>query len=160
LSKIDRLCDQLGIKIVPYRQRRGRWETNARQTLRKIAAAHGDGHLSIVIKAIKANPDHALELWSETISAISEVLIAFPDLEERGGLLLDQFEAIDLRAMRLRAKGAAIGRATAAMAMTVLLIDALAPATAPVAPGRVEPTLQDARRKRVLAQRREMREAA
>lgn len=134
MSKIDNFCHQLGIRIVPFQRRRLAWETNARQSLRSIHASRGEGHLSIVLKCIKARPANAMELWSETIKAISDVLAAFPELEARGGALLDQFEGLDLARLRLRAKQIAIGNIAAHEALAVLLIDALGPELPQVEP--------------------------
>jgi hypothetical protein len=130
MSKIDVFCDQLGIGIVPYRARKGRWETNARQSLRWIVKHRGEGHLSIVLKCIKARPQNALELWSETILAVSDVLTAFPDLEARGGALLDQFETLDLAALRQQAKVCTAGGVSARQALFVGLVGALADGSA------------------------------
>ncbi|MCX5579454.1 hypothetical protein [Kaistia terrae] len=132
MSKIDVFCDQLGIGIVPYSTRKGRWETNARQSLRWIAKHRGEGHLSIVLKAIKARPENAMELWSETILAVSDVLTAFPELEARGGELLDQFEELDLASLRQQAKMCTVGGVTTRQALTVLLASSLAMKLVPV----------------------------
>ncbi len=147
MSKIDRLCDQLGIRIVPYATRRGPWETCARQVLRKLVEQRGEGHLSIVIKAIKASPANALELWSETILAVSDVLTAFPDLEDRGLALLDQIETLDLRTMRLHAKRIAIAPVSARNTLRILLTDALRPSlpAIPAMPKRMPPTVRQRR---------------
>jgi hypothetical protein len=125
MSKIDVFCGQIGIRIVPYRTRKGRWETNARQSLRWLAKHRGEGHLSIVLKCIKARPENALELWSETILAVSDVLTAFPELEARGGDLLDQFEILDLAGLRQQAKVCTAGSVTARQALFVRLTGAL-----------------------------------
>jgi hypothetical protein len=125
MSKIDVFCDQLGIGIVPYSTRKGRWETNARQSLRWIVKHRGEGHLSIVLKCIKARPENAMELWSETILAVSDILTAFPELEARGGDLLDQFEMLDLAALRHQAKVCTAGGVTARQALFVGLINTL-----------------------------------
>lgn len=125
MSKIDVFCGQIGIRIVPYRCRKGRWETNARQSLRRIIRSRGEGHLSIVLKCIKARPENAMELWSETILAVSDLLTAFPELEARGGQLLDQFEQLDLAELRKRAKACAAGGVTARQAMYVALVRSL-----------------------------------
>jgi len=126
MSKIDVFCDQLGIAILPTRRRRGRWDTHARQSLRQIARNRGEGHLSIVLKCIKARPENAMELWSETILAVSDLLTAFPELEARGGALLDQFEALDLGALRLQAKVCTAGGVSTRQALFVGMVDALA----------------------------------
>ena len=52
-----------------------------------------------------------MELWSETIKAISDVLAAFPELEASGRALLDPFEALDVALMRLPAKQIGAGTA-------------------------------------------------
>ncbi|MBZ9939157.1 hypothetical protein LB518_22865 [Mesorhizobium sp. BR1-1-16] len=101
MSKIDRLCDQLGIKIVPYRRRRRPRQTHARQVMRRIAAKHGDGHLLFVLKAILWSRNNTAELWSETILAVSDVVIDFPEWAEvRAGEFMTAFDTIDLAAVR------------------------------------------------------------
>lgn len=45
-----------------------------------------------------------MELWSETILAVSDVNSTLPELEARGGDLLDPFEMPDLSALRHQAK--------------------------------------------------------
>lgn len=152
MSQIDAFCSQLGIKVIPPRIHRLAWQTHARQSLRSIMAARGEGHLSIVLKCIKARPENAMELWSETIKATSDVLAAYPELEARGAALLDQFEGLDLARMRLRAKQVAVGRMAAHEALAVLLIDALAPALPQVAPKPVK--------RKMTVRERQAREAA
>ncbi len=156
MSKIDAFCHQLGIRIIPFQRRRLAWETHARQALRSIHAARGDGHLAIVLKCIKARPENAMELWSETIKAVSDVLAAFPELEARGGALLDAFEGLDLARMRLRAKQVAIGRIAAHEALTVLLIDALGPELpqAEPAPVKRKMTVREKLARQAAARRR------
>lgn len=72
-------------------------------TLQKVVR-NGEPHLAIVLKLIVETKDNATELWAATITAISELLLAMPWLEERGLALFDAFDRIDLAALRRRAK--------------------------------------------------------
>lgn len=53
------------------------------------------------------------------------MLTAFPELEARGGDLFDQFEAVDLAALRQQAKVCTAGGVTARQALFVGLAGAL-----------------------------------
>jgi hypothetical protein len=72
-------------------------------TLQKVIR-HGEEHLTIVLKLIVETRDNATELWAATITAISELLLAFPEIVDRGLALFDAFDRIDLAALRRRAK--------------------------------------------------------
>lgn len=72
-------------------------------TLQKVVA-HGEEHLSMVLKLIVETKDNACELWAATITAISNLLLAMPWLVDRGLKLYDDFDAIDLGVLRWRAK--------------------------------------------------------
>lgn len=72
-------------------------------TLQKVVR-RGEGHLTIVLRLIVETKGNATELWAATITAISELLVAMPWLVERGLGLFDQFDRIDLGALRRRAK--------------------------------------------------------
>ena len=72
-------------------------------TLRKVVT-HGEPHLTIVLRLIVETKGNAAELWAATITAISELVLSMPWLVERGLDLFDQFDRIDLGALRRRAK--------------------------------------------------------
>lgn len=72
-------------------------------TLQKVVR-HGEEHLTMVLRLIVETRGNATELWAATITAISELLLAMPWLEQRGLDLFDQFDRIDLAALRRRAK--------------------------------------------------------
>ncbi len=72
-------------------------------TLQKVVR-HGEGHLAIVLRLIVETRGNSAELWAATITAVSELLLAMPDLVDRGLALFDDFDRIDLGALRHRAK--------------------------------------------------------
>jgi hypothetical protein len=72
-------------------------------TLQKVVR-HGEGHLTMVLRLIVETRGNATELWAATITAISELLLTMPWLIERGLDLFDEFDRIDLGALRRRAK--------------------------------------------------------
>ena len=69
--------------------------------MRRIVAKHGEGHLLFVLKAILWSRNNTAELWSETILAVSDVVLDFPEwAEARAGEFMAAFDAIDLAAIR------------------------------------------------------------
>lgn len=102
-GRLDSLMDQLGVKLVPTYRRRARGQSHARGTMKAIRDAHGEGHLVFVVKTIKQSAGNIDELWSETIGAVSDIVIKRPDLaEERAGDFMAAFDHIDLAALRGR----------------------------------------------------------
>ncbi|SMC70236.1 hypothetical protein SAMN06297251_10625 [Fulvimarina manganoxydans] len=102
-GRLDTLADQLGIRIIPTWRRREANETHARSSIKAIVAEHGEPHLILVIRCVRETGANRQELWSETLLAISDVLAARPDWRDAGGALLDAFDTIPLRELRLEA---------------------------------------------------------
>lgn len=103
-GRIDHLCDQLSIRIVPFRRRRRGKQTHARRHMWKILKRHGEGHLVFVLRTIVETKNNAAELWSETIQAVSDVVLARPEWAATGGRWLEAFDSIELGQIRAEAK--------------------------------------------------------
>ena len=101
---LDQLCGGLGIRIVPFRRRRRGRQTHARRHLWKILKRHGEGHLLFVLTTIVETRNNAAELWSETIQAVSDVVLARPDWAATGSRWLEAFDQIELGQLRDQAK--------------------------------------------------------
>ncbi|MDR2311667.1 MAG: hypothetical protein LBE54_11845 [Brucellaceae bacterium] len=99
-GKLDTLLDGLGIKLVPIYRRRAAAQSHARGTMHEIRNSYGDGHLIFVLRCIRQTNNNRDELWSETIGAISDVLIQRPDWAERAGEVLDAFDRVPLGILR------------------------------------------------------------
>jgi hypothetical protein len=100
-GKLDVLLDQLGIRCVPVYRRRERGHTHARGAMKALRAEHGDGHLVFVLKTIKQSRGNAMELWSETIGAVSDIVLQRPDWSERrAGDFMGAFDDMPLGAVR------------------------------------------------------------
>jgi hypothetical protein len=98
------LLDGLGIKLVPVYRRRAAAQSHARGTMWELLNQYGAGHLIFVLRCIKQTRNNRDELWSETIGAVSDVLIQRPDWAmERAGDVLDAFDAIPLGVLRGKA---------------------------------------------------------
>lgn len=103
-GRLDSLMDQLGVRLVPTYRRRARGQSHARGTMKALRDAHGEGHLIFVVRTIKQSTGNIDELWSETIGAVSDIVIQRPDLaEQRAGDFMEAFDRIDLAALRGRA---------------------------------------------------------
>lgn len=100
-GKLDALLDGLGIKLVPVYRRRAAAQSHARGTMHEIRNQYGDGHLVFVLRCIKQTRNNRDELWSETIGAISDILVQRQDWAmDRAGDVLDAFDSIPLGPLR------------------------------------------------------------
>jgi hypothetical protein len=71
--------------------------------MKALRDAHGEGHLVFVVKTIKQSTGNIDELWSETIGAVSDIVLQRPDwAEKRAGDFMAAFDQIDLAALRDR----------------------------------------------------------
>lgn len=75
-----------------------------RRTLRKILNEHGEGHLKLVLSLISESENNCTELYSETISAVSGLVAAFPDEINSMRNLHEWFDDLDLHEMRYKAR--------------------------------------------------------
>lgn len=78
-------------------------ECFCKPTLREIGRAHGEDHLRLVLMLMTGTRNNSAELYADMIRAVSSVLIRRPDLMKRPALV-DEFNALDLGALRRRAK--------------------------------------------------------
>jgi hypothetical protein len=100
-GQLDALLDGLGIRLVPIYRRREAAQSHARGTMHEIRNEYGDGHLIFVLRCIKQTKNNRDELWSETIGAISDILVQRPDWAlERAGEVLEAFDQIPLGVLR------------------------------------------------------------
>jgi hypothetical protein len=103
-GRLDALLDGLGIKLVPVYRRRAAAQSHARGTMHEIRNQYGDGHLVMTLRCIRQTKNNRDELWSETIGAISDILIQRPDWAiDRAGDVLDAFDSIPLGVLRGKA---------------------------------------------------------
>jgi hypothetical protein len=100
---LDALLDGVGIRLIPVRRRRETAESHARGTMHAIRNEHGDGHLIMVLRLIRQSNGNKTALWSETIGALSDVLIQRPEWQERVSDLFAALDTIDLNELRRRA---------------------------------------------------------
>ncbi|WFU07660.1 hypothetical protein QA646_09980 [Rhizobium sp. CB3090] len=100
-GRLDTLLDGLGIKLVPVHRRRAPAQSHARGTMQEIRGQHGDGHLVFVLRCIRQTGNNRDELWSDTIGAVSDILVQRQDWAlHRPGDLLAAFDDIALGALR------------------------------------------------------------
>ncbi|TPJ70475.1 hypothetical protein FJ959_22275 [Mesorhizobium sp. B2-2-4] len=79
------------------------FECFCKPTLREIGQEHGEGHLRLVLMLMTGTKPNAAELYADMIKAVSSVLVRKPDLVSRRSLV-DDFNAIDLGALRTKAR--------------------------------------------------------
>ncbi|HVI27513.1 hypothetical protein [Hansschlegelia sp.] len=135
MAKIDVLCSQLGIRIVPRSRRCRPRETRARRALTKLVANQGEGHVIFVLRTIVQSTENRASLWSETIMAVSDIVRLRPDLANRGGAFMEAFDRIALEDVRARARAMGIGPKR--QVMRVLITDRLEAELDPPTQGRL-----------------------
>lgn len=102
-DNLDEILDQFGIRCIPTRQRRRHaGETHACAALRVIYDQCGEEHLVAVLRCMRDTRNRE-ELWSDTIGALSDVLVQRPEWMEDMPDLILTLEGIDLGAMRAKA---------------------------------------------------------
>jgi hypothetical protein len=109
---IFKVASQCGIRLLDpiyHRQHRKPRECFAKKTLKKIGQRHGEAHLAITLRLIVETKGNAAELYSETIQAISGLLVTNPHLVERGGKLFDELDEISLGETRRLARALTLG---------------------------------------------------
>jgi hypothetical protein len=100
-GELDALLDGLGIRIVPIYRRRAAAQSHARGTMHEIRNQYGDGHLIFVLRCIRQTRNNRDELWSETIGAVSDILVQRQDWAmERAGEVLEAFDHVPLGPLR------------------------------------------------------------
>lgn len=100
---LDEILDRFGIRCIPTRQRRHHpGQTHARAALRMILDQCGEDHLVAVLGCMRDTRNRE-ELWSDTLGALSDVLVQRPDWMEDMPDLLLALEGIDLGALRAKA---------------------------------------------------------
>ena len=97
------ICADLGISVIPTTKYRDTMETCAVQTMERILAEYGEGHLTIVLRSIVETGNNKRELVSPTIWAISDLIRAHPEWSATTAWL-DALDDCDLADMRARAK--------------------------------------------------------
>lgn len=136
MSQIDRLCDQVGVNIVSPFKRFRPGQTRARRVLRKLLRHHGEGHVLFVLRTIVESRNNRAELWSETIMAVSDIVVMRPDLAGKGLAFIEAFDDIPLGEVRERARRMALG--SKRQVMRVLIAEKLEGAlAAPESQGRL-----------------------
>ncbi|MDA4844099.1 hypothetical protein [Hoeflea poritis] len=127
---IYKVARQCGVRLFNgariYKKGRRPGECFSPGTLRRIGRALGEAHLALVLRLIVETDGNALELYADTLSAISSLLEHHPELIERGSELFEAFDKIDLAALRRHAHAMECGLPPAHI-MRVLLMTELSP---------------------------------
>jgi hypothetical protein len=98
------ICEKLDVRVIPTTKYRGPMETCAPQTLERILADHGEGHLIVVLRSIVETAKNQRELVAPVIWAVSDIVLAHPQWPAEGLAWLEAPDACDLSAMRVAAK--------------------------------------------------------
>lgn len=107
VGDIHKVIRPLGIRLVDVSEHSPTMDRRkvcaCRRTLRKLINAHGEGHLSLVLKLIVQSEGNSTELYRDTILAVSGLIASFPEIEAMP-TLFDWMDELDLHDMRWKAK--------------------------------------------------------
>lgn len=104
---LNSVLAEYGVKIVPVHKGRQPFETQARQTLKKIFADHGPAHMRDVLTCIVESDceANAFALTAPVIKAVSNLLLAHPHWYERDATTwLSVFDRINLVQLHAEAR--------------------------------------------------------
>lgn len=101
--RLASICDDLDIRVIPTTKHRDTMETCALQTLERILAEFGEGHLTLVLRSIVETGNNKRELVAPVIWALSDVIRAHPSWPTTTAWL-DALDECDLAEFRSQAK--------------------------------------------------------
>jgi hypothetical protein len=84
------------------------FECYCKPTVREIGREHGEDHLRLVFMLMTGTKSNAAELYADTITAVSHILIKLPEIERRPNLT-ERFDRIDLGSLRRKVKTMRLG---------------------------------------------------
>lgn len=100
------ICAELEIEVIAPNVTRTPGKTKCGQTLDRILARHGDGHLILLLRTLMESENNRMALVEPVIWALSDVMLANPRWPARGLEWLEAFDAIDLCELWARSKEA------------------------------------------------------
>jgi hypothetical protein len=102
-AALDVILADFGVRVIPTSRRRSAGDTHAGAVLQRILVEHGAGHLCGVLALLRGSARNREALHSESIAAVSDVLIARPDWQGSYERLVEAFECVNLERLRDRA---------------------------------------------------------
>ncbi len=125
-ASIEQICTDLGIEIVPCNVTITPKRTKAIQTMRRLLAQHGEGHIVITLRTIVESAGNECALTGAVILGVSDLILAHPKWPEHGLAWIEAFDDIDL--IDLAKKASANRKAVPKReAMGAMLYERLAP---------------------------------
>lgn len=107
-ANVQKFCDAIEIEIVPTTVAPGPRQTTGPNVIRRLLEQYGEGHASLVLKAIVDSDGNAGQLRADVIMAVSDVLARHKRWADLGGALLDAMDSVDLGAIRRQVKASRI----------------------------------------------------
>lgn len=89
-------------------------------TLKEIGVNHGEDHLRFVLMLICGSKANAHYLFADVIKSVSKIIVARPDLIKRPSFM-DDFNKMDIGAMRSYARLSPIGLPVSSVLMVMML---------------------------------------
>jgi hypothetical protein len=98
------ICAELGLEIIPTKQRSRRGQTKAESVLHAIYEDHGEGHLVLLLRTLLETEGNAVHVNDFVLRGLSDVMLAHPEWPQKGLAWLEAFDCIDLGQIRAQAK--------------------------------------------------------
>lgn len=91
-----------------------------RKTLIEVGNSHGAGHLQLVLMLITGTVGNSSFIFADVVKAVSKIIIARPDLIKCPSFM-DDFNKMDIGAMRSYARLSPIGLPVSSVLMVMML---------------------------------------
>ncbi|MER9871354.1 hypothetical protein NKJ35_30125 [Mesorhizobium sp. M0136] len=97
--RVDALCGEFHVEIVPKGRYRKEGQTRAVGSIRRLLDNHGAEHARLVLCVLAEGRGEPRAHRESSLTAVSDLLLAGPDLVEQGmAAVLEVFDAIPLGA--------------------------------------------------------------
>lgn len=107
---LAKICNSLEIRVIPTTKRRSPGETCAEQTMERILAEHGAGHLVFVLRTIVETDNNKMELVAPVIYAISDIVADYREWADQVTPWFESFDKMGIPALRSALKRRKRGR--------------------------------------------------
>lgn len=102
--RVLEICAELGLDIIPTKQRLRAGQTKAESVLHSIYEHHGEGHLVLLLRTLLETEGNSLHVNDFVLRGLSEVMLAHPEWPQKGLAWLEAFDGLDLGQIRRQAK--------------------------------------------------------
>ncbi|MCP3395241.1 hypothetical protein NLM27_41655 [Bradyrhizobium sp. CCGB12] len=102
--RVLEICAELGLEIIPTKQRLRAGQTKADSVLHAIYEDHGEGHLVLLLRTLLESDGNSVHVNDFVLRGLSDVMLAHPEWPQKGLAWLEAFDSINLGDIRAKAR--------------------------------------------------------